>query len=95
MSSISERKITCECGKCGKCIRRQKYHNDPEFRKKVRESSIKYIRKKFSENPEFRRKSFELLNKSHIDKILRDHEEELKDDPERLTEEFIRKTLKW
>ena len=67
--------------------------NDP---KRAKESKRKSMRKYLEKHPEYKiksLKSLEKLKKTQVCNILKKHAEDLKDDPERLSTEFLQSII--
>jgi len=69
-----------ECKTCCKWMN-HKYKNDPDYRKRNREYAKAYYRSKHPSTP------------SWVCRIIQQHHEEMKDDPERLSTDFIQKIV--
>ena len=52
-----------------------------------------YIQKYYERNPEKKIESFERMHERNVCKILKKHTDDLKDDPERLSTEFIQNLI--
>ncbi len=92
---------------CYSCYRRQWLKNNPEKYEHVKKKNVQYTKELWKKHPELKEKSLLkfIESKTHKElkeseslkkqtcKILREHAEEMKDDPEHLTTEFMQKLI--
>lgn len=81
------------CKSCRSKYFKKRWKEDPAFRKRQIKYTNEYIKKRKQEDREFAKNYNELVYKYQICKIIRNHHEELKDDPEHLTTEFIQSIM--
>jgi len=60
---------------------------------KQKEYNKTYNAKRYAKNPELLKENFDKLHKAQVCKIIKNHHEDLKDDPERLSTDFIQRLI--
>jgi len=84
----------------------ERYREDPEYRKKINERNTKRSRKRYREDADYRERilrthkkyrnkpeTIEKMTKKIVCRILNEHHQEMKDDPERLTTDFLKEVI--
>jgi hypothetical protein len=106
-SSRSKDGYTWSCKLCRAKHVFDKYHSDPVFRRKRLDGNLKYIKRRYETDPEFRernrlyhrdlaRKKVRIIGTKKptaVCKIITEHHNLLKDDPEHLPTSFIQKLV--
>jgi hypothetical protein len=101
-------RLKSECKSCsnkrGLQIHTKRYLEDKEYREKITTKNREYRKKRYNEDPIYRKKCLEhqrSINRkkgmgprtNKVCDILKEHHEELKDDPEHLSCDFLKKII--
>jgi len=81
-------------GLCQKCYNKKRMEDDPErIKNMIKKSQQKYHQKKYDENPSMKKESLERFRRSQVCKIIKKHHNDMKDDPESLSTEFMQEMI--